>query len=142
MTTLLNPFVGSWSYRSLYNDPDLSVDFDKLELGRGTLAIAQDARGVLTGTIGGPGWQLTLHGGFGFGTSEPARFRGSGVIGGEEWIYDYLAMVVPVWPNSTNSLQVPALVGSVTRVIAHSGSTPGSISPAGVVGSFYAALQG
>jgi hypothetical protein len=63
------------------------------------------------------------------------------VVGGETWIYDYWAAYVPIWQNSTPALQRPALVGSVTRVIAHSGSAPGSISPAGVVASFYAVRQ-
>jgi hypothetical protein len=34
--------------------------------------------------------------------------------------------------------QRPAIVGSVIRTIPHSGSTPGSVAPAGVVASFYA----
>ena len=137
-----NPYVGVWTYRSLLNDPDVTVDFDQLEFGRGTLTIDQDPTGTLSGTIGGPGWQLTLYGGFGIASSEPARFRGTGLVNGETWIYDYLALIVPIWPNSSPTLQRPALVGSVTRVIAHSGSSPGSVSPAGVVASFYAARQG
>jgi hypothetical protein len=70
------------------------------------------------------------------------RFRGSGLVGGENWIYDYLALVVPIWPNSSPNLQRPALIGSVTRVIPHSGGSPGSVAPAGVVASFYAVRQG
>lgn len=136
-----NLLVGNWSYRSLLNDPDLDTGFDKLEFGRGTLAITQSETGALGGTIGGPGWQLALHGGFGFGSSEPARFRGQGIVGGEEWIYDYFATLVPVWPNSTDNLQRPALIGSVTRVIPHSGGSPGTVAPAGVVASFYAVRQ-
>ena len=141
MTAPLNPFVGTWAYRSLLNDPNLATDFNDLEFGRGTLVIAQDAAGSLTGTIGGPGWQLALYGGFGFGSAEPTRFRGSGVVNGEEWIYDYFALAVPVWPNSSPTLQTPALIGSITRVIPHSGSSPGTVNPAGVVASFYAVRQ-
>jgi hypothetical protein len=139
---ILNPFVATWSYRSLLNDPDLNRKFDALEFGRGTLTIAQDAAGALTGTIGGSDWQLTLYGGFGFGSGEAARFRGTGLINGETWIYDYWAVCVPIWQNSTAALQRPTLVGSVTRVVPHSGGTPGSIAPAGVVASFYAPRQG
>jgi hypothetical protein len=142
MTSIPNPYVGTWAYRSLLNDPDITVDFDALEFGRGTLVIKQDAAGSLTGTIGGPGWELALYGGFGFGVAEPMRFQGSGIVGGDSWIYDYMASAVPVWPNSSPTLQRPALVGSVTRVIAHAGSTPGSVSPAGVVASFYAVRVG
>src|SRR5262245_5558813 len=63
-----NPFTGTWTYRSLLNDPDVSLDFDKLEFGRGTIEIQETDPNVLTGTIGGPGWSLALHGGFGFGS--------------------------------------------------------------------------
>jgi hypothetical protein len=136
-----NPYVGTWTYRSLNNDPDVNTDFEKLEFGRGTLAISQDGPGALSGKIGGPGWELLLYGGFGFGSGEPARFRGTGIIGGESWIYDYWAVYVPVWQNSSAILQQPALVGSITRVILHSGGQPGTVSPAGVVASFYAVLQ-
>jgi hypothetical protein len=36
-----NPFVGSWSYRSLINSPDLNTDFNDLEFGRGTIVIEE-----------------------------------------------------------------------------------------------------
>ena len=142
MTAIPNPFVGSWTYRSLLNDPDVATDFDALEFGRATLVIDQDAAGSLTGTIGGPGWSLALYGGFGFGSSQGAVFRGTGLVSGETWIYDYQAWLVPIWQNSSPSLQRPALVGSVTRIIPHSGGTPGSVAPAGVVASIYAVKQG
>ena len=141
-THVLNPFIGRWTYRSLLNDPDVNTTFADLEFGVGTMVIDQDAAGALTGTIGGPGWQLALYGSFGFGSGEMARFRGTGLVGGESWIYDYWAVYVPIWQNSTPTLQRPALVGSVVRAIAHSGSTPGSVSPAGVVASIYAVEQG
>jgi hypothetical protein len=69
------------------------------------------------------------------------RFQGKGLVNGEEWIYDYLGWLVPAWPNSTDRLQRPAIVGSVVRTVPHSGSAPGSVSPAGVVASFYAVRQ-
>ncbi len=138
---MTNPFVGSWAYRSLLNNPDLSAQFNDLEFGRGTLAIAEGTSGALTGTIGGPGWQLQLHGGFGFGSPMQVRFEGKGVVGGEEWIYDYIGWLVPVWPASTDELQVPAIVGSVTRTIPHSDGSGGT-APAGVVASFYGVRQG
>ncbi len=140
-THVLNPFVGSWAYRSLLNDPNVDTAFSALEFGVGTMTIAQNESGALVGSVGGPGWQLDLYGGFGFGSGEMARFRGTGLVGGETWIYDYWAVAVPIWQNSTPTLQRPALVGSVTRVVAHSGGVPGSISPAGVVASIYAVKQ-
>jgi hypothetical protein len=134
-----NPFVGSWSYRSFLNDPDLSKDSNVTQLlfGDGTLAITAPSSETLGGTIGGQGWSLDLHGSIGYGSPSQVRFQGKGIVGGEEWIYDYIGWLVPVWPNSTETLQRAAIVGSVVRTIPHSGSD-GTVHPAGVVASFYA----
>ena len=139
---LLNPYLGTWTYRSLTNDPDIATDFDKLEIRRAILVIDQDESGALAGTIGGPGEELTLYGGFGAGAGEPCRFRASGTVEGIARVLDFLAFRAPVWPNSTPAQQRPALIGSVTRVISHATATPGVIAPAGMVGSFYAVQQG
>jgi len=132
-----NPFAGKWSYRSFYNDPDLKKDVDTLVLGSGTIDIQEVSSTVLGGTIGGPDWQLALRGSFGYGSPMQVRFQGKGLNNGEEWVYDYIGWLVPAWPNSDSSLQVNAIVGSVTRTIPH-GSSGGGTSPAGVVGSFFA----
>jgi hypothetical protein len=138
-----NPFVGQWTYRSLLNDPDINQDFDKLEFGRGTIEIAEADTAVLSGTIGGPGWSLSLHGSFGFGSPMQVRFQGKGLVGGELWIYDYIGWLVPAWPNSDSTLQRAAIVGSVVRTIPHSGSGGGgTVHPAGAVASFYAVRVG
>jgi hypothetical protein len=137
-----NPFVGTWTYRSLLNDPDVNTDFDKLEFGRGTLVITARSSDTLGGTIGGPGWSLNLHGSIGYGSPGQVRFQGRGLVNGEEWIYDYIGWLVPVWPNSNSTLQPPAIVGSVVRTIPHSGDSPGTVHPAGVVASFYAVRVG
>jgi len=134
-----NPFVGTWTYRSLLNDPDVTTDFDKLEFGRGTLVITEASSDTLGGTIGGPGWSLSLHGSFGYGSPMQARFEGRGLVGGEEWIYDYIGWLVPVWPNSNAQLERAAMVGSVVRTVPHSSN--GGTAPAGVVASFYAVKQ-
>jgi hypothetical protein len=136
-----NPFVGAWSYRSFYNDPDLTKKLDDLELGSGTIHIQEVSPTVLGGTIGGDGWLLNLHGSFGYGSPMQVRFQGKGLVGGEEWIYDYIGWLAPVWPNSDETLQRDAIVGSVTRTIPHSSSS-GGVSPAGVVGSFFAVWAG
>ena len=133
-----NPFVGNWTYRSLLNEPNVNTDFKDLEFGRGTLAITVASSTTLGGAIGGPGWSLALHGSFGYGSPAQVRFQGRGIVGGEEWIYDYIGWLVPVWPNSTDTLQRAAIVGSIVRTIPHSGSDPGTVNPAGVVASFYA----
>jgi hypothetical protein len=132
-----NQYVGSWTYRSLLNDPDGSTDFDKLEFGEGTIVIRDAAPELLVGTIGGDGWSLNLHGSRAYGSPGQVRFHGKGLVGGEEWIYDYIGWLVPVWPNSNAQLQRPAIVGSVIRTIPHSNGQGGT-APAGVVASFYA----
>lgn len=131
-----NPFVGSWTYRSLANDPDIGRDFNDLEFGRGTIVIDDGPLVALTGTIGGLGWSLALKGARSYGNPAQARFQGVGEIGGAKWIYDYTAYLVPNWPGGVG--QVPALVGSVIRTIPHPGGQPGVTNPAGVVCSFYA----
>lgn len=138
---MTNPFIGTWTYRSLLNNPDVSQDFDKLEFGRATMEIQETDANVLSGTIGGPGWSLGLHGSFGFGSPMQVRFQGKGLVSGEQWVYDYSGWLVPVWPNSDGSLQRAAIVGSVVRTVPH-GSGDGGTSPAGVVASFYAVLEG
>lgn len=132
-----NPFVGAWTYRSLLNDPDVNTQFNDLEFGRGTIVIEEAPEQVLRGTIGGPGWSLNLHGSRGYGSPMQVRFQGKGLVSGEEWIYDYIGWLVPVWPNSNDTLERPAIAGSVVRTIPHS-SGSGGVAPAGVVASFYA----
>ncbi len=132
-----NPFVGTWTYRSLLNDPDISTPFAQLEFGSGKIVIEDAPPERLTGTIGGTGWSLALRGSRSYGSPAQVRFQGKGIVGGEEWIYDYIGWLVPVWPASTDSLDVGVIVGSVTRTIPHSSGT-GGIAPAGFVASFYA----
>jgi len=145
-----NPFVGSWSYRSFLNDPDLSKDSNVTQLlfGDGTLEITAPASEKLGGTIGGSlsptgNWLLNLRGSIGYGSPSQVRFQGVGVVNGEEWIYDYIGWLVPVWPNSTDLLERAAIVGSVVRTVPHHGTNDdgtmnSTIHPAGVVASFYA----
>lgn len=131
-----NPFIGTWTYRSLLNNPDVNQAFNNLEFGRGSITINEDAMQLLSGVIGGPGWSLTLKGSREYGTPMRVRFQGVGLVNGEQWIYDYEGYLVSHWPNGVQ--QRPAIVGSVIRTIPHSGSEPGTVAPAGVVASFYA----
>lgn len=135
-----NPFVGDWAYRSLLNDSNLATDFDKLEFGRGALSLRETGSGTVGGSISGPGWSLALRGSAGFGSPMQVRFQGRGLVGGEEWVYDYIGWLVPPWPSSTDVLERAAIVGSVTRTVPHSNGK-GGIAPAGVVCSFYATRQ-
>ena len=135
-----NPFVGSWTYRSFLNDPDVNKAFNDLEFGRGTILIEEAPMQALKGTIGGPGWSLALKGARAYGNPMHVRFQGVGIVNGEKWMYDYEGYLAPDWPNGVD--QVPAIVGSVIRTIPHSGSQPNTVHPAGVVGSFYAVRAG
>lgn len=144
-----NPFVGSWTYRSFYNDPEQFLSdpdqkkvCEKLEalvLGNGTIDIVEAPNEILKGTIGGTGWSLDLHGSRSYGNPMEVRFHGKGVVSGNEWIYAYVGYLVPEWPDGVQ--QCAAIVGSIVRVIDHP-SSDGGISPAGVVGSWYAVRQG
>jgi len=79
-----NPFVGSWSYRSFLNDPDLSKDsnINQLLFGDCTLVINAPSSVTLGGTIGGDGWSLDLHGSIGYGSLAQVRFQGKGIVKG------------------------------------------------------------
>jgi hypothetical protein len=136
-----NSFVGSWTYRSLLNDTDPNTSFNDLQFGLGTIVIEEAPMQLLKGTIGGPGWSLDLKGAREYGNPMHVRFQGKGVIGGEQWVYDYDGYLVPAWPNGVQ--QVPAIVGSIVRTVPHSGSPPkdggpAPVHPAGVVASWYA----
>lgn len=135
----IGSLVGTWTYRSFLNDPNLAADFNSLEFGRGNIRIDEAPAGVLVGKIYGTGWALTLNGSINGGYPGVVRFQGKGVVGGGEWVYDYLGFVVPPWPNGI--AQRPAITGSIVRTIPHSGGGPGTVSPAGVVCSWIAVRQ-
>ncbi|TAE18823.1 MAG: hypothetical protein EAZ95_03150 [Bacteroidetes bacterium] len=129
---------GTWTYRSLLNNPDLSADFDSLKFGKANLFIETSADGKLSGRIYDTGWELELTGSIQYGSPATLWFQGKGMVDGSLWVYDYLCYVVPHIPNGVQ--QIPALVGSITRVVPHPNGNGGT-SPAGVVCSFYAVLQ-
>ncbi len=135
----IGSLVGLWTYRSFLNDPKLSTSFNDLEFGLATIRIDEAPAGVLVGEIYGDGFSLKLNGSINGGYPGVVRFQGKGVVGGEEWIYDYLGFVVPPWPNGVD--QRPAITGSIVRTIPHSGGAPKTVSPAGVVCSWIAVRQ-
>ena len=134
----IGSLAGTWTYRSFLNDPNLATQFNDLEFGRGNITLEDAPMGVLSGRIFGPGWGLDLNGSIGYGTPWSVRFEGKGVVGGAEWIYDYIGWVVPAWPNGVD--QRPAMVGSIVRTIPHPGGN-GGVNPAGVVCSWIAVWQ-
>jgi hypothetical protein len=124
----IGSLAGVWTYRSFNNDPNLSTPYDSYLFGSGYI------------TVDDTGWALDLNGSINYGYPYVVRFQGKGVVGGEEWIYDYLGFVIPPWPNGVN--QVPALVGTIVRTIPHSGGAPGTVAPAGVTASWIAVWKG
>lgn len=131
----IDPFTGTWSYRSFISDPDLSKEFNALAFGAGTLELRQPTFGRLAGTLGGEGWSLNLTGGYTYGNPFHARFQGSGDVGGEHWVYDYVGYLLPTWPNGVD--QVPVIGGSLIRTVPHSNGQ----ARAGYVASFLAVKQ-
>lgn len=131
-----NPFVGQWIYRSLINDTHIETDFNHLEFGRGRLEIVDGPLQQLTGTLGGPDWSLTLTGSRSYGDPMAVHFQGKGIVSGEQWLYEYQGYLVPDWPSGIQ--ETPAIVGSIVRIMPHSGGDSGVVHPAGVVASWYA----
>lgn len=125
-------FVGIWSYRSLLNLPDLSLAFNDLAFGAGTLGLTEPEPGKIGGSLGGSGWSLGLDGTATDGTPPRLRWQGRGMIGGDEWVYDYLGYLVPLWPDGVN--QINTIVGTIIRTASHSNGQ----APAGVTATFYA----
>jgi hypothetical protein len=132
--------VGSWTYRSVLNNPDLTAAFNDLEFGRANLTITDSPLGVFKGRIfdDDPAftWALELNGSINYGNPYDLRFQGRGIVKGEEWVYDYEGYVIRPWPNGVD--QRPAFVGTVVRTVVHSQGK----SKAGVVASFIAVRQG
>ncbi|PTQ84867.1 hypothetical protein [Nitrosomonas ureae] len=125
----MSEFVGTWSYRSLLRDPDLTKEFNDLRFGAGTLIISVSGSGEVSGSLGGEGWSLGLSGSC---RENEIKFQGRGVIGGDEWVYDYLGYMSPQWPNGID--ETPAIVGTIVRSVDHSNGQ----SKAGLVASWYA----
>lgn len=132
--------TGIWTYRSFLSDPNLNADFDSLEFGRGNIKINDAPFQTLDGLIYGPGWELKLSGSIGYGNPFTIQFQGKGLVGGAEWIYNYLGYYVPNWVNGVD--QRPAIVGTIVRVIPHpTGNNGQSTAPAGVVAQWIAVKQ-
>jgi hypothetical protein len=122
-------FVGSWTYRSFVNDPTPGVPFNDLYFAEAELVIEAFDPGNFSGRlILQPGAEMTLKGASSFGNPFAVRFQGRGASPGiEDYVYDYIGYLVPVWPNGVN--QVPAIVGSIVRTEPHSGGAqPGQVA--------------
>jgi hypothetical protein len=138
-----NPFIGTWTYRSFRNvaehlgDVDNPVGLEKLKamlFAEADIIIEDSPVGSLAGKLDmGETGILHLKGATSFGNPFTARFQGVGTAGTPKgWVYDYIAYLVPIWPNGID--QSFAMVGSVIRTVPHSNGQ----AKAGYVASFIA----
>jgi hypothetical protein len=135
--SITDVFVGTWTYRSFLINPDISVDFNDLEFGRGQLIIESFTPGAFSGRLTfGPTYQFKLTGASSYGNPYSLRFQGVGdTSDSQNQVYDYEGYLVPIWPNGIN--QRPAIVGSVIRTVSHNGGQ----AHAGIVCSWIAMKQ-
>jgi hypothetical protein len=130
-----NPALGTWTYRSFLNNPDIGQAFNDLEFGRGELRIDELRPGVFEGRLWfGDTYQFGLRGTADL-SSFPAsvRFRGVGdTTDSKGQIYDYAGFFLPMWSNGES--QRAAIAGTTVRSVAHNGGQ----AKAGFVGTFIA----
>jgi hypothetical protein len=135
---------GKWTYRSYHNSTALVGDDANAALalifGEGVFDFVADGLDHWRGTLDmGSNYTLSLTAKqISGGEREQPMFSivGLGVEGTPTagWRYDYHGTIAYSWPDGID--QVPALVGTVIRVLAH-----GPTSPAGVTASFIAVRQ-
>jgi hypothetical protein len=132
-----NDVAGSWHYRSFINESKPVSDLNTILFGEGDLVLDESKTGVLSGTgdFGG-GDTMRYEGAVTHGGWITVRFQGVGTgAKNKDWLYDYVGVVVPQWPNGVS--QVQTIVGSVVRSAPHSNGSGGT-APAGRVASFIA----
>jgi hypothetical protein len=130
----MNPFAGSWTYRSFFNLPKVDK-FEDLRFAEAELTLVETERqDLLTGRLTFGAAYLEM---IAFATAEgvrnDVRMRATGVKGTptEGWVYDYVGHLAANWEHG--DAQRPAIVGTVIRSAYHE---PGR--SAGVSASFIA----
>lgn len=144
----LNPFVGTWRYRSFHNRPEQVESFDEIGLAQALLRLGGDAPDMLSGTLsfgdGADALRLNMSGTVQDTDPPTARLRATGVEGTVTagWIYDYIGYLAPSWPFSAleGDSQRPAILGIFIRTVQHGPAQPPR--PAGYSGSFVAVYVG
>ena len=118
--------------------PTSTRPFADLRFATGAMTLAEASPGRLEGRLVGEGWgtwtawSLNLTGQAFHGNPSQIRLRGTNVIEGETWIYDYRGYLMPHWPGGDEVREV--LVGSVIR----SNSRKLHDAQEGLYASFYA----
>jgi len=133
--------AGKWTYRSFLNRTALVGDDAAAALalifGEGVFEFVADGDDRFRGGLGmGTNYALTLSASVVPGDeAAPGSFAivGTGIDGTPTagWRYDYRGVISYRWPNAV--AQIPCLLGTVIRVVAH-----GPDAPAGVTASFVA----
>lgn len=125
---------GIWTYRSLADAPGAIGNFDKLQVWEAELSIEVGDGGRIHGFLGerpdtatGTEPYLTVEGEVipGSPTTVSWRAKGRPSSDFEGWIYDYAGIVAPSWPDALR--QRPAIIGTVTRTVAHGNAPAGSV---------------
>ncbi len=127
MTT--NSFLGIWTYRSFHNKPEVVEDFNDIRLWQATLSLESAGPDLVTGRIGAGGYDLELHGSISNDSEIPSiKLRGIGVNGTptEGWVYDYVGVLSPIWPDGDQ--QRPTILGTVIRSAPHSPNRPAGLT--------------
>ena len=116
----INPFIGSWTYRSFFNVKENIEDFNEIKLWQAEINLEEDGPNLVKGKIESGGYVLNIHGAV-------STLNGQSVINmravGEEntksagWVYDYSGSLTLDW--KTGDQQRPAIVGTVIRTMPH-----------------------
>jgi hypothetical protein len=145
----VDKFVGSWTYRSFINEPDIDAPVDGMLFAMAGIELKKEGSGSLLKGLGKGGCEMSGQLSPGdlrlivSGTAQPGdpptiRFRATGVEGTPTagWIYDYVGYLTPAWPKGVG--QRPAIVGTVIRTVPHKAVSGDAVRPAGVTASFIA----
>ncbi|MEO7984781.1 MAG: hypothetical protein ABI688_11940 [Bacteroidota bacterium] len=128
-------FNGSWTYRSLLNDPDWKLSFDRLQFASAIMDLKTFGKDSISGMLywaDNPKQGLIITGKYYYqDTTTWYSLVGTGTaaLGTPGWRYDYKGSILPKWSNGIK--QADVLVGSTIRVKPHNGA------PAGFVGTTY-----
>lgn len=125
----LNPFVGTWTYRSFHNNPSPVDDFNDIRLWQADLTLESDGPGLVKGRIESGGYALEIQGSVSMDNGiHSIKLRAVGVGGSNTagWIYDYAGVLASNWPDGDG--QRPALVGTVIRTVPHQSNRPAGAS--------------
>jgi hypothetical protein len=93
-------FNGKWTYRSYVNEPDVAIPPNDLLFGQAVIELIEHSDGTVSGSIGGPGWSLTLQGKAEYSAkAATVKAQGVGNVDSETWVYDYFGYLAPKWAN-------------------------------------------